>query len=224
MQSPPLNPTLTRSERLLETLRMDIAMGALPGGTRLTEEWLAERYGVSRTPVRETLRVLARESLLSYTPRSGYVVQSIDLDEMDDLYAVRIAIEEQSAQRLVSAGQEGILNNLLEFWGDMPEHVTSGDITLVYADEHFHETLATASQSTVLAPMLETINRRLHVLRTRDFVSGDRVRLTFDQHSAILRTLLAGDAKLAQAMLRAHILESHAFVRGSFIEQRGSQE
>jgi DNA-binding GntR family transcriptional regulator len=49
------------------------------------------------------------------------------------------------------------------------------------------------------------------------------VRLTFDQHSAILRTLLAGDARLAQAMLRAHILESHAFVRNSFLEQGGTQ-
>jgi DNA-binding GntR family transcriptional regulator len=220
MQSQPQDTTLTLAERLQEMLRMDIAMGVLPGGTRLTEEALAERYGVSRTPVRETLRVLARESLLSYTPRSGYVVQTIDLEEMDDLYAVRIAIEEQSASRLVGAGQESILNNLLEFWGEMPERVASGDITLVYADETFHEALAAASQSKVLAPMLQTINRRLHILRTRDFVSPERVRLTFDQHSAILRTLLAGDVRLAQAMLRAHILESHAFVRGGFIEQR----
>ena len=120
MQSQPDLNALTLSERLQETLRRDIVVGTIPGGTRITEESLAEQYGVSRTPVREALRVLARESLLSYTPRSGYLVESIDLSEMDDLYAIRIAIEEQSAARIVTAGQESILNNLLEYWGEMP--------------------------------------------------------------------------------------------------------
>jgi DNA-binding GntR family transcriptional regulator len=214
---------VTLSERLQEILRRDIVVGALPGGARLTEEALAERYGVSRTPVREALRVLARESLLSYTPRSGYVVESIDLSEMDDLYAIRIAIEEQSAARLVTAHQESILNNLLEYWGDPPPAVAEGDLSLVFADEHFHETLTRASRSTVLPEMLERINRRLHVLRTRDFMAADRVSLTFQEHAAILRCLLDGDARRAQAMLRSHILESHAFVRDSFLQQRGDQ-
>lgn len=213
---------LTLSEQLIERLRMDIVMGALPGGTRLTEERLAERYGVSRTPVREALRVLARESLLSYTPRSGYTVESVDLQETDDLYAVRIAIEEQSARRIVTAGRDDILRNLLEFWGARPPDVADGDVNLVHADEHFHETLASASLSTVLPPMLQTINRRLHVLRIRDFVSPQRVRLTFEQHAAILGALLDKNAPLAEAMLRAHILESHAFVRAGVLDQRES--
>ena len=223
MQSQPDIDTLTLSERLQEMLRRDIIVGTLSGGTRLTEEALAERYGVSRTPVREALRVLAQESLLSYTPRSGYSVQSIDLSEMDDLYAVRVAIEEQSAARIVSSRQDTILANLLEFWGEMPSQFADGDLNLVYADELFHETLTRASSSTVLPEMLQTINRRLHVLRTRDFISADRVRLTFQQHAAIVRSLLDGDARLAQAMLRSHILESHAFVRDSFLQQRGEQ-
>jgi len=71
--------------------------------------------------------------------------------------------------------------------------------------------------------MLQTINRRLHILRTRDFANPERIRLTFDQHAAILRTLMLGDARLAQAMLRAHILESHAFVRTNFLKQREAQ-
>ncbi|HLF79858.1 MAG TPA: GntR family transcriptional regulator [Dehalococcoidia bacterium] len=218
-------PSSTRTERLVEILRLDIIKGVLPGGTRLTEEGLAERYGVSRTPVREALRVLALESLLDYTPRSGYVVEAIDLDEMDDLYAIRIAIEEQSAARLAgSHGNDSVLNNLLEYWGEMPAAVASGDLNLVYADETFHESLAQASHSSVLPPMLQTINRRLHVLRVRDFMDPERVRLTFDQHAAILESLLKGDARLAQAMLRAHILESHAFVRARFLQDLGDAD
>lgn len=223
MQQQPLTQA-TRTELLVEMLRRDIVMGVWPGGTRLTEEGLAERYSVSRTPVREALRTLSLESLLTYTPRLGYIVEGIDLDEMEDLYAIRIAIEEQSAARLTGAGQESVLNNLLEYWGEIPAAVAGGDLNLVYEDEAFHESLAQASRSSVLPPMLQTINRRLHVLRVRDFMDPERVRLTFNQHAAILESLLKGDTRLAQAMLRAHILESHAFVRARFLQDRGEAD
>ena len=211
----------TRTELLVETLRRDIIVGVWPGGARLTEEALAERYGVSRTPVREALRTLAIEALLAYAPRMGYIVETIDLDEMADLYAVRIAIEEQAVARLVLAGQESVLRNLLAYWGEMPVSVAEGDLNLVFADELFHETLAEASGSTALPPMLKSLNCRLHSLRARDFIDPLRVRRTFDQHASILRSLLDRDAHLAQPMLRAHILESHAYVRSRFIQERG---
>lgn len=213
MQSDASAATLTRSERLLEMLRLDIVRGLHPGGTRLTEEALAERYSVSRTPVREALRLLAQESLLTYTPRLGYTVESINIEEMDNLYAVRIAIEEQSASRIVLNNDMRQLHELLDFWQQMPASVAEGDINLVFADELFHETLTLVSGSSVLPPMLKSINQRLHVLRIRDFINPERVRLTFQQHASILRSLISRDARLARAMLRSHIWESHAYVK-----------
>jgi DNA-binding GntR family transcriptional regulator len=223
MQAEVFSSTPTRSERLVELLRLDIVRGILPGGTRLTEESLAERYSVSRTPVREALRLLARESLLSYAPRAGYTVRSIDLDEMDDLYVIRCAIEEQSATKIALSGGHGALHNLREYWGDMPASVAQGDVNLVHADEHFHETLATAAGSSVLPSMLRQINARLHVLRIRDFIDPERVRLTFEQHAGILDALMAGDQRLANARLQAHILESRANVRQRFIDAQGGE-
>lgn len=211
----PADATRTRSEEIAEHLRVAIVRNELPPGTRVTEEALAERYGASRTPVREALRVLTREELLQYTPRSGYVVLSVNLNEMEDLYTVRVAIEEQAASRLVNAEPNRELQNLLSFWSDMPAAVAGGDLNLVFADEQFHEALAVASGSTVLPPMLRNINHRLHALRIRDFIDPERVRRTFDQHASILRALLEGDARTARAMLRAHIWESFAFVRAS---------
>ena len=220
MQLDVFSSSPTRSEVLMEQLRLDIVRGSIAGGTRLTEESLAERYGVSRTPVREALRLLARESLLAYAPRAGYTVRSIDLAEMDDLYVIRCAIEEQAASK-IALEHAGVLNNLLAYWGDMPESVAQGDVNLVHDDEHFHETLASASGSSVLPTMLRQINARLHVLRIKDFIDPHRVRLTFDQHAGILRALLAGDQRLAVARLQAHILESRANVRERFIEAQG---
>lgn len=218
MQSGLQTGTSTRTEQLAEAIRRDIVSDVLRPGTRLTEEALAEQYGLSRTPVREVLRMLAREQLLVYAPRAGYVVATVNLDEMDDLYSVRVAIEEQVATRIVRTEAIGELLGLVEFWSQAPAEPV-GDVRMVFVDEHFHETLAKASGSTVFGEMLRNINHRLHALRMRDFLDPERVRRTYEQHFAILRGLLDRDDRLARSLLRAHIWQSYAFVRASVTRQ-----
>lgn len=217
MQSAPVQPRpATRTEELAQLIRLDIARNELRPGSRITEEALAERYGMSRTPVREALRVLVREALLRYRPHSGYLVAEVSLDAMDDLYTVRVAIEEQVAARLSLAASLEALAPLLVFWGRTPVPAEA-DVSLVFADEQFHESLAAASGSAVFPEMLRNINQRLHALRIRDFADPERVRRTFEQHHAILRALQARDARLARALLRAHIWESHSFVSSAAV-------
>ncbi len=212
--SPSTEPSATRTQQVVDDIRLEIIRNVLPPGTRITEEGLAERYGLSRTPVREALRLLTRESLLVHVPRAYYEVASVNLDEMDDLYSMRVALEERVADRIVACGATRELQALLEFWG-MPPASIDGDVHLVFADEHFHEALAAASGSTVLPPMLRNINNRLHALRMRDFIDPTRVLRTYEQHAAILHALLDGDARLAASLLRAHIWQSYGFVCAS---------
>jgi DNA-binding GntR family transcriptional regulator len=204
----------TRSEQLAEMIRLEIVQNVFSPGDRITEEALAERYRVSRTPVREALRILVRESLLRYVPHTGYLVAAVDLGEMDDLYTIRVAVEEQVAARIVATRVEAPLRELLTFWGAEPAPFMA-DVNLVFANEQFHEMLAEVSGSSVFLPMLRNINQRLHRLRIRDFVDPERVHRTYVQHATILRGLLDHDARLSRALLRAHIWESHAFVRSS---------
>ncbi|MBI2765388.1 MAG: GntR family transcriptional regulator [Chloroflexi bacterium] len=220
MQSAPVSrpEPLTRTQQVVDEVRLEILRNVLPPGTRITEEGLAERYGLSRTPVREALRLLTRESLLVHVPRSYYEVASINVAEMDDLYTIRVALEECVVERLTTIGAAAELGGLVEFWGHQPTTV-EGDVNLVFADEHFHETLAAASGSKVLLPMLRNINNRLHGLRMRDFIDPARVLRTYEQHTAILDALLKQDARLAASLLRAHIWQSYDFVCASM--QRG---
>lgn len=212
----------TRTGALAEQLRTEIARGVLAPGARITEEALAERFGVSRTPVREALRMLAREALLDHRPNTGYSVAEVSLADMDDLYVVRVAIEEQVARTIVSRGEAGQLQALRATWERRPP-IEYADASLVLADEHFHESLAQASGSTVFTDMLRNLNARLHVLRIRDFVDPERVQRTFDQHLGVISAIVAGDARLAAALLRAHIWESHAFVRSSYLADRAAR-
>lgn len=214
----PSETTLTRTQQVVDELRLEILRNVLKPGTRITEEGLAERYGLSRTPVREALRLLTRESLLVHVPRAYYEVASVNLDEMDDLYTMRVALEERVAERIVRTGAAEELRALLTFWS-APPTAPEGDVQLVFADERFHESLAAASGSTVLPPMLRNINNRLHALRMRDFIAPERVLRTYEQHRAILEALLKGDARLAAALLKAHIWQSYDFVCASMARQ-----
>jgi len=202
---------MTRTEQVVEEIRLEILRNVLPAGARITEESLAERYGLSRTPVREALRLLTRESLLVHVPRAYYEVASVNMDEMDDLYTMRVAVEERVAERIARRGAAAEVAGLLDFWSTPPAS-TDGDVHLVFADERFHESLAAASGSTVLAPMLRNINNRLHALRMRDFIDPVRVMRTYEQHAAILHALLKNDGRLAAGLLRAHIWQSYDFV------------
>ncbi len=217
MQSVPLPLTdsaLTRTQQVAEEIRLEILRNVLQPGVRITEEGLAERYGLSRTPVREALRLLTRESLLVHVPRAYYEVASINLDEMDDLYAMRVALEVRVVDRVVRVQSQQPLLDLLSFWSQTPPSA-GGDVHLVFADEHFHEALADASGSTVLPPMLRNINHRLHALRMRDFIDPQRVARTYEQHRAILEALLKRDSRLAGALLGAHVWQSYDFVCAS---------
>ncbi len=210
--------TTTLTGSLVETIRSDIAVNVFPPGARLTEEALAERYGTSRTPVREALRALVQESLLEYVPNAGYSVTRLRLRDLDDLYAIRVSLEQRVVRRLAEGfGDLGMVTALLEVWGAIPESIDP-DVNVVFADEAFHETLASASHSQVLVEMLRSINRRLHALRMREFVDVDRVRRTYVQHAGIIMAILDGDADLGAARMEAHILEGHRFVRRACIE------
>jgi DNA-binding GntR family transcriptional regulator len=214
-------PSTTRTQQLVDEIRLEIIRNLLPAGTRITEEGLAERYGLSRTPVREALRLLTREALLVHVPRAYYEVASVNLDEMDDLYNMRVALEERVAERIAARGAPRELDELLAFWAAPPSS-TDGDVHLVFADEHFHEALAAVSGSTVLPPMLRNINNRLHALRMRDFIDPTRVLRTYEQHAAILHALIDGDGRLAASLLRAHIWQSYGFVCASLKGQEVS--
>lgn len=217
--SPAAGPgTGTRAGKLTDLLRRDIAAGRFAAGERLTESKLAEIYGTSRTPVRETLRVLTQEMLLDHVPNWGHRVARLRLSDLDDLYAVRLGVEQQSVSRLTEgAGDLRAVRDLLEVW-DVDQAESAADVNLVFADEEFHETLAAASGGTVLLPTLQLINRRLHSLRIREFINADRVRRTYQQHAGILHAILDGDPRYATALMRSHILEGQRYVPRSALE------
>ena len=99
MQPSPARAEPAHKQRVQDEIRRDIIFGVLPAGTRITEASLAAKYGISRVPVREALRALEAEGFVESKPYAGSTVSAIPVEDADDLFAVREALESATARR-----------------------------------------------------------------------------------------------------------------------------
>jgi len=204
---------------LLDAVRGDIVAGVLQPGTRITEASLAERYGVSRVPVREALRGLEAEGFVESTPNVGSRVAEIPVDEADDLFAVREALEIATARRAATRAKalfsvetppddwwrgRRALERILD---DGDAAVAEGDLDrLVDLNERFHFGVAELSGSSTLATLLRQLSRKIEWLYALDtFSRGKRL---WPDHRVILAAIDAGDADRAAERMGWHVRES----------------
>ncbi|MFN8123679.1 MAG: GntR family transcriptional regulator [Thermoleophilia bacterium] len=197
------------AENVYRRIRTDLLRGRIRPGAKLTEQWAADHYRASRTPVREACRRLAEEGLLVHRPRHGYSAPVIDTAEISELYDVRRVLENMSVRRACAAENgRGVLAQLRRAWsGDAPDPGEDA----VFRDEAFHIGLARLTGSRVLAGMLEGINARIRLVRVHDFLDPGRVSATITQHLEILDAVEARDADRAADLMDAHISESQEY-------------
>jgi len=202
--------------------------GVLQPGTRITEAALAERYGVSRVPVREALRGLEAEGFVESRPNVGSRVAEIPFDEADDLFAVREALEISTARRAAgrararfsggddqAAGGGGadaddwrrVRRSLEQLLDEGDAAVDAGDLDrLVELNERFHIGIAELSRSSTLATLLRQLSRKIEWLYALDeFSRGKRL---WPDHRVILAAIDAGDADRAAELMGRHVRES----------------
>ena len=191
-------------------MRSDLLRGRIRPGERVIEQWAAEHYDASRTPVREACRRLAEEGLLVHRPQRGYSAPVIEQTELDELYELRRAIEVLSVRRACSSADRAPrLSALRAQWaGRIPE---AGE-EVVYNDESFHLGLAEIGGNRQVHQALAGINARIRLVRVHDFLDDERVRVTVRQHLEILDAVADGDAEKAGALMIVHIIESQRAV------------
>ena len=198
-------------------LKSLILLGDVPIGLRLREERIAERLGVSRTPVREALLRLYAERYLDRHPEGGFRVQAPSAQSMRELYEIRRALELFALRRAAGEGghDRGALQALREEWRSIDTDAAEVDPELVLLDEDFHVRLAEAGGNEQLAQELRQLNERIRPVRTHDFVTTGRITATIEQHLAIVETVLTRRIAKASALLEAHILQSQGVVEAA---------
>jgi DNA-binding GntR family transcriptional regulator len=208
-------------EAVYRQLKTDIFEFRLLPGARFSENEVAARARVSRTPVREALLRLQREGFLDVLPKSGWMVRPLDFDRFEHLYDARIVLELDAVRKLCTGELRGepqdspqlSLTALKKAWLVPPKQRLSDWIAVAQLDEAFHATLVAAAGNPELARMHADVTERIRIVRRLDFTQAERIRYTYEEHAAILRAILARKLQQATLLLRSHIEQSKLEVR-----------
>lgn len=184
-----------------------IDQGEFRPGDRLVESDLAERFGVSRTPIREALQRLETQSVLARDGRS-LVVSSLDHDQLGELYIVRAELEGLAARL---AAQHAAPEEVRVLWEmirkdhdllDRPE-------LLARANKRFHRQIHLASHNRYLVQQLEMVHRSMALMSNTTLAVEGRGPKSLEEHEAVVRAIEAHDGEAADLAIRTHI--SRAF-------------
>ena len=201
-----MNEYLPLRDVVFNTLRDAILHGELLPGERLMEITLANRLGVSRTPVREAIRKLELEGLVIMVPRKGAQVAQITEKDLNDVLEVRLGLEELamqlSCERIDEAQQEQIRKAALEF----EKLMESDDITaLAQADVKFHELIYEATRNRRLIQIINNLREQMYRYRIEYLKDSTARRTLVKEHREIYEALKARDYRKANDCMRDHI-------------------
>jgi len=194
-------------EQVTASLRQAILDFALQPGQRLVERELIERLGVSRTTIREAIRELAAEGLVTVVPQKGAIVTAPSLDDAIDLYEVRAALESLVVQRFVERATDEQVERLSEAV-DYLESVTTADTPIrevLRAKDRFYVALIEGARSVALQQLMESIQARVQVLRATSMSAPGRPLEVVRELRAIVAAVAERDAELASQLCAAHI-------------------
>ena len=201
------------AERVYLRIKEEIFEFRLLPGTRFSENEVAQRAGVSRTPVREALYRLAREGFLSVHAKSGWTVRPLDFDRFEHLYDVRTILELAAARKLCKAPSLEALAPLRRVWAVPARQRASDWMEVAQLDEAFHSTLVAATGNPELTRLHSDITERIRIVRRLDFTYAERIASTYQEHAAVLEAILARNGAQAAMLLGAHIEQSKLEVR-----------
>ncbi|KAF0676851.1 GntR family transcriptional regulator [Profundibacterium mesophilum] len=189
----------TAYRRLLEEIRA----GRLAAGDRLRETELAERLGVSRTPVREAIRQLEADGLVTHVPRQGASVRGLDYAEVMELYEMRAVLEGTAARLATRAASQIELDELAAL---NEELVRAGASPEAFdLNRQFHAALLDAAKNRFLSRSIQGLQKALMILGPTTLTAPERAERAVEEHSAVLDALMARDGLRAEAAMRAHI-------------------
>ncbi|NDW53033.1 GntR family transcriptional regulator [Aliiroseovarius sp. PrR006] len=180
-----------------------IDTGTYKPGDRLVENELAERFGVSRTPIREALQRLETQSLLTRDGRS-LIVASLDHSQLAELYVVRAELEGLAASLAAQhAAPEEI--RVLREMVEEDRQLLDNPSALARANRRFHKQLHLASHNRYLVQQLDLVHRSMALLATTSLAAEGRSEDAISEHDAIVTAIEARDQEAARTALRKHI-------------------
>ncbi len=196
----------TQADRLADQIASSVLSGEFQPGFRLDEHMLAERFGVSRTPVREALRQLASTGLIDIKPRRSATVASATSAQLDTLFGAMAEVEATCA-RLAAMSMTPIERRRLQSLHEsMAEFVTVNDSEgFAAANLTFHTMIYSGAHNDIITEFASGLRRRLAPFRKAQFRTVGRLPRSQEEHGNVVKAILAGDASAAHSAMFDHM-------------------
>lgn len=191
---------------VFNTLRQGILKGELKPGERLMEIHLANRLGVSRTPIREAIRMLELEGLVTMVPRKGAEVARISKQDLRDVLEVRRSLDSLAVSLACDRITDEEKQALLKAENEFEKAITTKDATTIAeADVKFHDVILKASKNGRLVQMVNNLAERVYRYRLEYIKDSRNHERLIEEHRRIMEFVEAGDAKNARNAIETHI-------------------
>ena len=198
-------------QEVAERLRERIFAHELTPGTWVDEQALAEQYGISRTPLREALKVLASEGLVILKPRRGCYVTEISERDLDEVFSIMALLEGECVRIMVGRASDAQLDHLKAIHAELERAATARDIKGFFeANQAFHRSIQEFADNRWLLQVIEDLRKVIKLSRHHSLFSEGRLEQSLTEHRNILQALLDRDGAGAETLMRDHIRSGHA--------------
>jgi DNA-binding GntR family transcriptional regulator len=211
--SAPLNRA-SLAQQAVEELRRRIAGSALVPGQRLDEAALADDLGISRTPLREALKVLSAEGLVEIRPRRGCYVAELGPADLDDIFPIMALLEGEVAREAALNGSAADLRRLDQLHASLERHAAAGELDRYYEVNYvFHDALQAIAGNRWLQHVIGDLRKLLKLSRHRSLRLEGRLAESLAEHRALMDALHRRDGDAAERVMKAHLLAQLAALR-----------
>lgn len=192
--------------RIIEAMRRAIERGTLRPGERLVEKDLCQLLGVSRTSLREALRELEAEGVISQSPPRGLTVVKISRRDAENIYRIRGDIEALIVEQFVQVASEEQVDHLLRLSGGLIDAYRRGDfVAIVEAKRGFYEHICQVADNEVAHVLLSRLTLRTAQLRSRSVVRPERQAQSIKEIEALGQAIKKRDVDVARRAAKAHV-------------------
>ena len=215
-----MNEYLPLRDVVFNTLRQAILKGELAPGERLMEIQLAEKLGVSRTPIREAIRKLELEGLVLMIPRKGAEVAKISEKSLKDVLEVRRSLEELAIELACQRMTDTDLQELERKQKKFCEAISRGSaMDIAESDESYHDVIYNCTRNTRLVQILNNLREQMYRFRLEYIKDEDKRQILRLEHEKILKALRNRHVEEARAAVREHIDNQEITVLKNIKEQ-----
>jgi len=210
----------TLHDELLDRLRQMIVDGDLLPGDKVPEKDLCERFGVSRTPLREALKVLASEGLVTLTPNRGAMISELTMDDLEEAFPVMGALEALSGELACANLTDRELEEIRTLHNRMVAHYEARELKPYFRlNRRIHELILAAARNETLSSLYRSLEGRVRQARYLANITDDRWPVAVEEHAQMIEALEGRDGPRLAAILKSHLQNKFEAVREALDSQ-----